>query len=290
MERDMQRAPEVLETVARVEATTCTFEVLEGEWPKPIEFPWSSPDPILSMMFLPPSYRIEARVPGLGGAGFMPMGRTFMLPPDIELRARGTGGKVRVARCIFDRDAYGALLRPETGRSAEEFRRALDVGNATVSFLMKRLIEEVTAPGFASEVLIESIATTLVIECGRQIAQQDAPADLTHSQKLSPRHLQQIEDYLEGLEIGHPQIAELARVCGLSPHYFSKLFRNSTGRSLGRHVADWRLRRAERLLLETDLPLKEVAHRLGFASAANFSTSFSKERRIAPGQFRKRGR
>jgi AraC family transcriptional regulator len=54
-------------------------------------------------------------------------------------------------------------------------------------------------------------------------------------------------------------------------------------------VAEWRLQRADRLLLETDLPLKEIAYRLGFANAANFSTSFSKERELTPGQFRRRG-
>jgi AraC family transcriptional regulator len=56
---------------------------------------------------------------------------------------------------------------------------------------------------------------------------------------------------------------------------------------LSGYLADWRMERARFLLLQTDLPLKEVAFRLGFANAANFSTAFSKEMQLPPGQFRR---
>ena len=73
---------------------------------------------------------------------------------------------------------------------------------------------------------------------------------------------------------------------GLNTHYFCKLFRRQTGQSLGRVIAESRLRRAETMLAQTDLPLKEIAFRLGFANAANFSTAFRAGRCQAPGAYR----
>jgi len=48
-----------------------------------------------------------------------------------------------------------------------------------------------------------------------------------------------------------------------------------------------RLERAARLLAETDLPLKAVAQRTGFASAAYLCTAFSRQRGLTPGTWRK---
>jgi AraC family transcriptional regulator len=277
----------MLQTVEEILAPNCRFEIMEAEWPKPVELPWITTDPTLTTMFSSPSYHMEGRIAGSTQCGFSAMGRTFMLPPDHELIGRGSGGKMRVARCTFDRDLYGTLFSPMPNFSEEELKRMFDIGTTTISLLMKRLVQEAMSPGFASELLVESIATTLLIECGRHIFLK-APIDAAQPRTgLLPRHMRLIEDYLEGVEIGMPRIADLAELCGFSPHYFAKLFRQATGQSLGRYIAEWRLRRAERLLTETSLPLKEIAYRLGFANAANFSTAFSKELHQTPGAFRK---
>jgi AraC family transcriptional regulator len=44
--------------------------------------------------------------------------------------------------------------------------------------------------------------------------------------------------------------------------------------------------KAKTYLLETNLPLKEIAYRLGFSSAANFSSAFRLATGSSPGQFR----
>jgi AraC family transcriptional regulator len=277
---------ETLETVVQISAPTCRFEMLEGEWPKPIEFPTLSPKPILSTLFRAPSYHIEARLAGSRRRDFGVLGKTFILPADCEFVGRGTGGPVRVARCIFERDAYRALVGHDNDFTDAELDRAFDVSNQTVSLLMRRLMQEAANPGFASEALLEGIAAVLLVECGRHIY-RDTRDDAGAQRGLSQRHLRTIERYLEECESGVPSISDLANLCGFSPHYFAKLFRQATGQSVGRYIADWRLRRAEQLLSETSLPLKEIAFRLGFANAANFSTAFSKEMRQTPGAYRR---
>jgi AraC family transcriptional regulator len=72
----------------------------------------------------------------------------------------------------------------------------------------------------------------------------------------------------------------------LSERYFSKLFREQTGCSVAQYIKSVQLNKAKAYLLETDLPLKEIAHRLGFSTPANFSSAFRAATGSTPGQFR----
>lgn len=272
----------MFETTARLETSTCTIEVIQGETPKPVEFVWRDVRPMASMLFRSADYKAEGRYSGHMGSKFGPIGSVLITVPDQEMIGRGTGGKIRAARCIFKSD-YEEVVGSFRGLSLVELTRALDVDNANIPLLLRRMMQEALNPGFAGEALIESMGTTLLIECARAIRREDQPEKKAG---LDPRHLRRIEDYLESLTVGFPTVAEIARLCGFSSHYFCRMFRQHTGQSVGRYLANWRLQRAEQLLIDTDLPLKVIAYRLGFANAANFSTAFRSQWQQPPGSFR----
>lgn len=81
---------ETLETVGQISAPTCRFEVLEGEWPKPIEFSTLSANPILATLFRAPSYRIEARLANSKARGFGVLGNTFIRPYPLSSYSEGS--------------------------------------------------------------------------------------------------------------------------------------------------------------------------------------------------------
>jgi AraC-like DNA-binding protein len=80
--------------------------------------------------------------------------------------------------------------------------------------------------------------------------------------------------------------AELYRVAGLGHSRFSEQFRAAFGVSLTSYVRTQRLRRAQRLLRSTDLPVTEVAFACGFGASSLFNTAFKKETGMSPTQFR----
>ncbi|WP_157215130.1 helix-turn-helix domain-containing protein [Flavisphingomonas formosensis] len=272
----------MLETTARLETSTCTIEVIQGEQPKPVEIVWSDARPMASMLFRAADYKAEGRYSGYSASKFGPIGSVLVTVPDQEMIGRGTGGKIRAARCIFHED-YEEVIGSLRGLGLVELTRALDVDNANIHLLLRRMMQEALNPGFAGQALIESMGTTLLIECARAIRRDDQPEKKSG---LDPRHLRRIEDYLDSLNVGFPTVAEIARLCGFSSHYFCRMFRQHTGQSVGRYLANWRLQRAEQLLIETDLPLKVIAYKLGFANAANFSTAFRAQWQQPPGSFR----
>jgi len=275
-----------LERTASAQLSLGEFEIFRGEWLKPGEYPYKSDRPVISAIFVSPSYRMEGRILGAGREEFMPLGKTLMLPADHEFIGRGSGGPISVARCTINRDAWQRLVKPDFGLTEAEVDRSLNMDTATINILIRRMAEEIASPGFGGDVLLESLATALVVECGRHIFCDRLPAAPVH-EGLRARDLQAVDDYLERIETGTPRISDVAAAAGLSSHYFAKRFRQATGQSIGRYITQWRLRRAQRLLLETDLPLKEIAYRLGFANAANFSTAFRNELAMPPGTFRR---
>ncbi|GDY14680.1 hypothetical protein LBMAG53_35580 [Planctomycetota bacterium] len=82
-------------------------------------------------------------------------------------------------------------------------------------------------------------------------------------------------------------IPALARLCGLSPAQFRRLFAKALGTTPVVHSRSLRLAAARRLLRETDDDLSTVARAVGFAEAAFFSHVFKQETGLPPGAWRR---
>lgn len=81
-------------------------------------------------------------------------------------------------------------------------------------------------------------------------------------------------------------MSEISNVFGLGPVQFTRRFRAAHGKNPIEYLTQIRLENAQRLLIETSLPLDEIAFRCGWSSGAYFAYVFKKQRRITPGTFR----
>ena len=79
----------------------------------------------------------------------------------------------------------------------------------------------------------------------------------------------------------------VARLCGMSERNLLRLFKQTTGESVAAFVRNIRCDRAREMLAQTELPLKEIAYRLGFASHSSFTAAFRRETGINPTDFRR---
>jgi len=82
-------------------------------------------------------------------------------------------------------------------------------------------------------------------------------------------------------------ISEMARVLAVSPATFTRQFRAGMGRSFHEYLTAQRLKGAEDLLLDTDLSINAVAHKVGL-SYERLRDLFSQHHACSPGEFRKR--
>jgi transcriptional regulator GlxA family with amidase domain len=83
------------------------------------------------------------------------------------------------------------------------------------------------------------------------------------------------------------QVDELAEACRLSVSHFARAFKVTTGQSPHRWLLGYRVERAKRLLLESKLPLTNVALACGFADQSHFARVFSRIAGAAPGAWRR---
>jgi AraC-like DNA-binding protein len=82
-------------------------------------------------------------------------------------------------------------------------------------------------------------------------------------------------------------VSRLARELGLSRAALARRFLRALGTSPLRYLTAERIRVAERLLLESDAALSEIARQVGYESEFAFSRAFKRLRGVAPGQFRR---
>ncbi len=72
--------------------------------------------------------------------------------------------------------------------------------------------------------------------------------------------------------------------------YLAALFRKSMEVSFSAYLAQYRHQMALKWLMETDMPIKEIAERLRYNNSQNFIRSFRKTEGCSPGKFRELGR
>lgn len=83
-------------------------------------------------------------------------------------------------------------------------------------------------------------------------------------------------------------VETLAAVAHFSPWHFHRVYRETTGETIGDAVRRLRLHRAAAELIRGDASLDRVAHRAGYGSLAAFSRAFAADYGVPPGEYRRR--
>jgi AraC family transcriptional regulator len=105
---------------------------------------------------------------------------------------------------------------------------------------------------------------------------------------LSKRQLKQVIDYIEANIEHNLSLQELAHLLRISPHYFSLLFKQSTGFTPHQYVINSRVELAKKLLLQKNNSLADIAQIVGFANQSHLNLHFKRLIGITPKQFQLR--
>ncbi|HTJ64196.1 MAG TPA: AraC family transcriptional regulator [Alphaproteobacteria bacterium] len=240
-------------------------------------------------LFLTPDYgQPVGRYPGQ--TRFARFGPLSITPADMPVFVRSPGAPPRrMISCRIDR----ARFQTVTGLGAEwdeaELAACLDLRGDPIAGGMKRLAHEAATPGFASDLLVEGVGLTVMVEIARFI--RGARGRIGPSRGgLAPWQLRRITDAIEASDDANPSLAELAALCGIGRRHLMRAFRQSTGRTITDYAEAARAERAAHLLTRTDLAVADIARQLGFAGASGFSHAFRRVTGEAPTVFRRRSR
>lgn len=81
-------------------------------------------------------------------------------------------------------------------------------------------------------------------------------------------------------------LRSISKAAGLSPFYFSRVFRAAHGSTVHRFVLERRLDFAWRLLRDSDISVSSIALETGFSSQSHLTTSFRQRYGVTPAAFR----
>jgi AraC family transcriptional regulator len=229
-----------------------------------------------------PSYWQEWRTEGRHG-------RVLIPPGGVSLCSE------REVWCTWDRRrTFLALaIQPDVMQRAAyegvnhkvELRAEPNVSDPVVEAFMLAIYAEIRVAGIIEPLLGESLVTDLVAFLLRVYA--------VHRFKLRkfkggiPRQrLLRVIDYIEASLERDLHIAELAAIAEMSPYYFGKLFKQSTGWTVHQYVMKRRLQRAIYLLSRSHVRISDIGASVGVPNPSQFTRLFHLQIGVTPRRYR----
>ena len=175
----------------------------------------------------------------------------------------------------------------ESGLSDCELVRHLRIRDPQIEHIAFALKSELDAGCPSGSIYGDGLAVALA---ARLLGRYSAHVTISHNCNalMSGYTLRRVTDYIEDNLTKDLTLAEIAGVAHMSPHYFSRAFRKSTGIPPHRYVVDRRIEKAKTLLSNNQLPLVEVGLSVGFQNQSHFTTLFHKRTGVTPKVYRTR--
>lgn len=178
-----------------------------------------------------------------------------------------------------------------TGTQIEDFiRRILKAERSTVydvaspQTLSGRLEELYMLAGTSpatKELTCSALTYAFLVELSRLCSSGQSSPMVRLGDKLSP-----VFSYIAQNVDKQISLHALAELVGLTPQYFCSLFKKATSQTPVEYINLIKLRHAKALLLQTELPVREIAHRVGVEDPSYFCALFKRYEHMTPMSFR----
>jgi AraC family transcriptional regulator len=145
---------------------------------------------------------------------------------------------------------------------------------------------ELESAGSPNRLYAESLANVLAVHLLRRYSASAQPVRDAIGE-LPKYRLRRTTEFINDNLDRDMTLAEIAAQVEMSPYHFARMFKQSTGLAPYQYVLEQRIARAKTLLAETQLPLVEIAYRLGFADQSHFTAVFRRLTATTPKAYRK---
>ena len=150
-----------------------------------------------------------------------------------------------------------------------------------IGLALKRALEN---SGSTNRLYAETMTTALMVHLLQYYSAQQLTIP-TYTGGLSKLKLQLVVDYIHAHLERDLSLKELAAIVQMSAHYFSQLFKQSTGVTPHQYVIRCRIERAKELLMQRKLTISDIAKVVGFVDQSHFHRHFKRLVGITPKAF-----
>jgi AraC family transcriptional regulator len=135
-----------------------------------------------------------------------------------------------------------------------------------------------------SAVYVQELAHAFAAHLLRRYAGWE-PQDTSLDGHLSSVNMWQVTDYIHDHLSEKLSLSALSGLVGLSPYYFARQFKQTTGKSPHQYILGLRIEQAKQQLLR-GASLAQITEQLGFADQSHLSRSFKRVTGISSQAFR----
>lgn len=215
-----------------------------------------------------------------------PVGAFEIIPANTDFSAQWNVAKTNIilgaprgalrslAETDFDR-SLPDLHPPPPGSRDDELHR-----------LGKLLQPALQSTDGMNELYLDSLMNIYWIHVVRKYSSISEIPEGRFSSGLSPHVLKRIKDYMHSNLSRRISLEELAAISNLSQSHFRRSFNHALGMPPHQYLLKLRIETAERLLVETDTPLAQIARNCGFASQSHITRVMKQWRGATPGLIR----
>ena len=106
-------------------------------------------------------------------------------------------------------------------------------------------------------------------------------------QLICLERLEEVFQYVEEYYRSEISLESISKVANFSVYHFTRFFKDTTGMSFGQYLSNFRIRKAERYLMNIEDSITEVAYKAGFNSIKTFNRVFKQLKGCSPTEYRK---
>lgn len=132
-----------------------------------------------------------------------------------------------------------------------------------------------------------SISASMKVAGAMSILLSDFLGDVKTSESGMPK-FRVVLEYIDAHYTEDIKLDELAAIMNISKMYFSNVFKSTFNVSPKQYILNKRLIRSQELLIDSELPIKDIAYAVGFENENYFSEFFSSKMGISALKFRAR--
>lgn len=184
--------------------------------------------------------------------------------------------------------AFVAGISQASGRdyASMEFLNGFGVRDPLLEQLIYALGAEIETGCVGGRLYAEQLMQTVVVQFLRQYCTVQHRVK-TYQGGLPNRVLKRVIERLRAQMDCDFSLETLAAEAKLSTYHFARQFKVSTGEAPYQYLMRLRIKEAQRLLQQTNLPLAEIALAVGYSGQARFTTAFKQLTGTTPGRFRR---
>lgn len=178
----------------------------------------------------------------------------------------------------LDRRILSDILRGSHLPLSPDHRQPVFLGKIQSAPLFEtalNLVDELCAPRFGSDIVVEALASQMLVESVRAWPKAGVELlDVDFTPRLPRRDFVKACEFMRWCRKDSFRLNNLCRFLGTSEERFTRLFRASVNDSPASFYNRMLLERACDLLLNPDLSVKEIGYELGFKTSSHFVAAF----------------